>query len=273
MKKSELMAREEQFERERRFSEHVDPPSTKGKKKVSDDYDYLRPGLLNQIGTFFSVGLFRNAGRVIAGYCGLKIVGKENLRGVRSAVLTCNHINKIDCALVKSAVPYRRLRITVGEFNNWSGVFGAMLRAGGTMPFGSTRATLCHLNAAVSEYLKKGSFVLFYPEGALWWCYEKPRPMLDGAFYTAAKNGVPVVPMFFTFKNVRKRRDGSDVKQFTLHIGRPVYPDGTLSVRENILRMRHAAELFCDGVYTSAYGHRPFYLPPARHPSAAEESA
>ena len=65
----------------------------------------------------------------------------------------------------------------------------------------------------------------------MWWNYRKPRPMQDGAFYMAARNKAPVVPIFITMEDSDTLDgDGFFVQNYTLHILPALYPDPTLSV-------------------------------------------
>ena len=255
MTRAEKIRLQTEHERARDFSAHVTPPCTgKSVLPVSDDYDYRKGGFFRRLLSCFSVGVFRFVGLFIGRYCRLKIVGKKNLRGVHGAILTSNHVNDIDCVLIRRAVGRRKLKITVAEFNNRRGAFGALLRAAGTLPIGKTLPAMRHLNRAIAEYLKRDQFVLFYPEGSLWWCYEKPRPLIEGAFLAAAKNGVPVIPTFFTFRTYGVRRDGTPKKAFTLHIGQPICPEPDAPLREEAKRLASLTWEFNAKTYEEAYG-------------------
>lgn len=254
MKRAEMIRLEAEHERARDFSAHVMPPCTgKSVLPVSDDYDYLRGGFFWRLLSAFSVGVFRLVGLFVGGYCRFRVEGKRNLKGVKGAILTSNHVSIADCILIRRAVGRRKLKITVAEFNNRRGAFGALLRAGGTVPIGKTLPAMRHLNHAIGEYLKRGQLVLFYPEGSLWWCYEKPRPLIEGAFLSAAKNGAPVIPTFFTFRTVGVRRDGTPKKAFTLHIGEPIPPIPGAPLREEAKRLAELVWKYNKGVYERTY--------------------
>lgn len=261
MKKKYLVEKEREKESARDFNTPLFAPSRKNLLPVTPDYDYMRSGALNSFASAVCEGAFLAAGGILSPIFRLKIVGRENLCGVGGAIITSNHISPFDCALVKRAVGRRRMKITVADFNNWDNLGGAILRASGTMPMGGGIACRKNLSDAIKASVNDGRFVLFYPEGALWWCYEKPRPLLDGAFYSAAKNNVPVVPMFFTFEDYGRERDGIRKKRFTLHIGKPIYPDTALSVHQNTVRMKELTYSFNLATYIKAYGHEPEYLP------------
>lgn len=74
--------------------------------------------------------------------------------------------------------------------------------------------------------LQKGNFVLIYPEQSMWWNYRKPKPLKKGAYTFAARNNVPVLPCFITVEDSDiLGNDGFYVQEYTIHIGKPNYPD------------------------------------------------
>lgn len=253
MKRTEILRIIAEKEQAGDFHAHITPPN-KYCKEVKPNYDYMRKSFGCKVGAFFARPIFSAASGVISHHCKLKIYGKENLSGITGgAILTSNHINKIDCALIKHATKGHKVEFTVGEFNNFKGVFGSLLRSAGTMPFSSNTTCMRNLARAITSYLDMGHYIVFYPEGSLWWCYEKPRPLLDGAYHYAIKNNVPVVPMFFTFKNLKQRKDGTYKKQFNLHIGAPIYPKVGLDRKQNITYLREENEKFNQKIYDENY--------------------
>ena len=261
MKRTEILESIEQHEIDGNFNDHVQPPNT-NIKKVTPKYDYLRKGMFNQLGSILTLPIFNFAGWLFGHYFKLKIVGKENLKLVKkqAAILTTNHIHDVDCALMKKVTSGRHLYITVGEFNNYKGLFGSMLRACGTLPFSDSPTCMKNLTKAIGELLDKKKLILFYPEGALWWCYEKPRRLLTGAYYYASKFNVPILPTFFTFKNLKKRKDGTYKKQFILHIGKPIYPKPDLNMKQNIEYLAKENFEFNKQTYENFYNKKLEYL-------------
>lgn len=257
MKRTEILQNIEKCEKENRYNDLVDSYGHIVKHPVSPEYKYIKKGVCNKVGSILSIGLFKLAGIIIAPYCRLKIVGKENLKKVNNgAIVTVNHINMIDSVLVKKALNHKKLKITVAEFNNYGGLFGKILHGAGTMPFSSSITAMKHLSQGITYYLQQNNFILFYPEATLWWCYEKPRPLLDGAYFYAAKNNVPLIPMFFTFKNIKKRRDGTYRKKFILHIGQPIYPKENLTQKENITYLKNANFEYNKKIYEEFYNKK-----------------
>ena len=261
MKKTELIEKMEISERKREFSSHINPPNEKNILQVANDYDYMQKGFLVQSGCLVGKGLFNLAKVVIPPFCKLKVIGKNNLKGIKGAIITSNHINNIDCVLIKKAVGRHKLRITVATFNNLKSLLGSCMRGAGVMPIGENITAMKHFSTAISNYLEQNNLILFYPEGSLWWCYEKPRPLINGAYYYATKNNVPIIPMFFTFKNLKQRKDGTFKKQFILHISKPIYPNKLLSVKQNIEYMKNQNFEVNKQIYESFYGKKLVYLP------------
>lgn len=170
-----------------------------------------------------------------------KVKGKENLKGLKSAVVTCNHFYMFDCLTVRYALPFRKLRTTAAEFNNRRGFLGDMMRAGGMMPFSSNFKALKNMDKAITHYLNNKTFVLFYPEQAMWNDYKKPRPTKKGAYTVAVKNNVPILPMFITMKSRGKfDKDGNEKYHFIVNIGKPIYPKEELSFQENVKYLQDA---------------------------------
>lgn len=116
------------------------------------------------------------------------------------------------------------------------------------------------LVAEMERRLKEGAIVNFYAEQAMWVNYQKPRPMKDGAFHYAVRFGVPVLPVFFTF---RKNKRGH-MRALRIHVLPAVYADESLPRKERVEKMRRQAEQAWQDCYEKAYGKPLSYLPSAR---------
>ncbi len=248
----------EKYERLGEFDRHIDPVDMSMALPVDEKFPYIPKGFLKIKYAFertFYVNPFRKkANREIL--C-TQVYGRENLEGVNSAIVTCNHVNKFDCLAVQYAAKGHRTYIIGAEFNNMKGFMGEMMRAGGLLPLSSNMTAMKNLNKAISTYLKKGNYVTCYPEQAMWWNYEKPRPFKDGAFSLAVMNNVPILPMFITFRNSGKLDDnGIEIKYFSIHIMKPIYPKSDLPRRKNVDFMREENHRLCCEKYEEIYGKK-----------------
>lgn len=261
MKRIEMIKLMEEKELIGDFNCNICPPN-QNFLEVPNDYDYLRSGFFKTIGDGFTSGIFKFASIFFGKHFNLKIIGKKNLKLIKNtgAIVTCNHVHKLDCILIRNATINRKLKIIVGEFNNYKGIGGSLLRSAATMPLSSKSICMKNLYKAVGSFLDKKQLILLYPEASLWYCYEKPRPLLNGAYHFATKFNAPIVPMFFTFKNKKKRKDGTYKKKFVLHIGEPIYKSPNLTDKENIEFLKNQNYLFNTTVYENFY-NQPLIFP------------
>ena len=109
----------------------------------------------------------------------------------------------------------------------------------------------------MQKHLDAGRFILIYPEQEMWFNYRKPRPQKRGAFLFAAEYNVPVVPAFVELQDLEKEvAPGFRDVRTVLHVLPPIFPDPSLSARENSFAMckaDYAAKVAC---FEECY-HRP----------------
>ncbi len=239
------------------YNEHVDPINYDICEPVGSDFPYLKKPWKTRLKYFFIYNLIvksfepRELKRM-----GFSVVGRENLKGIKTAVCTSNHVNKLDCSLNRRALKGHKVYITAGEFNNMKGTLGDIMRASRMMPLSESFEGMKNFNHAVNTLLqKKGNYVLFYPERSEWWCYKKPRPLMDGAFHFAAKNNVPVIPSFITFTaNGKKDINGIDMFDMKVNILKPIYPKEGLNNREQAQYLKEENYKAWKECYESTYG-------------------
>jgi 1-acyl-sn-glycerol-3-phosphate acyltransferase len=228
------------FEKKGDFNSHLDDCDPAGSLPVTAKFPYV-PGPWLRFVYWFRHFYFLNSftkGLNTKVYH-TQIIGREKLDKVAGAVITCNHYNIYDGLVAKWVFGKKQLKIMTADFNNRDGLLGKWMRASGIMPFSTKRDVVVAFTKAVEYHLKQGTSILFFPEGSEWWCYEKPRPLMDGAFHYAVSNNVPVVPMFVTFKlSGVKNSDGIEMRHFTVHILDPIYPDPKLNKRENVTMLK-----------------------------------
>lgn len=220
-----------------------DPPTIPLDAK---DVDYLKQKETSKImrrvaikvGEGFVNVLMRNNKLIIK-----QINGIENMQNVKTgAMITCNHFNPFDSFTVekvfrisgqsKSKKLYKVIR--EGNYTNFSGLYGFFFRNCDTLPLSSNKKTMVAFMKAVDTILKRKDFILIYPEQSMWWNYRKPKPLKDGAFKIAARNNVPVIPVFITMQDSEIiGDDGFPVQEYIVNIEEPIYPDEKLSEKEN----------------------------------------
>jgi 1-acyl-sn-glycerol-3-phosphate acyltransferase len=228
----------------------ITPPNAAKIKKFDETHKYIQKSIFSRVNSLFWRGLFMIICVFINFfYFRLKIKGRKNLKGINASIVTCNHVENMDNVMVRQAVRGHRLYITVGHYNNRNDLIGKFMRVAGTLPIPNPDEpnirAYANFNKAIEYCLFKKSYILFYPEVALWWRYEKPRPFKEGAFYFAAKHNVPIVPLFITWRRNKSRA--------VIHILKPVYPCKELSRKDNIEYLKNTAQKECAEKYKEFY--------------------
>lgn len=249
-KNEQIRGIQKTLEAHRRFDyEYI--PFIGGWKEPDKDFAYRQKGLEALFTCLIRTATFL-FGRILTGVAfGARVTGKSNLRALKKqgAICIINHFNYLDTLFVRQAVGYYRSYHTMGPRNNKTGAGGWVIRHAGMLPFGSDLEAVRNLNAEIERLLKSGKIVNFYAEQALWTNYEKPRPLKDGAFHYAVKHGVPVLPIFCTF-----RRNGrGHIRKLRIRILPAVYADETLPRKERISAMKAAAEKAWKDCYEQTY--------------------
>ena len=237
-----------------------DPP---GHPLAPDEVDYLRKKPANRVKAFFARRL-ANLSLLWFGHdLRITLEGVENLRGLPhsgGAIMTSNHFSKFESLCVLKAakkVPgrHRLWRVIKGNNVFIPGIIGFLMRHCDTLPLSTNLRTQRLFAEDLGTILSHGGLVLIYPEQAMWWNYRKPRPHKPGAYFYAAKNHVPVIPLFVTMTDQTGRTDGAGFPKqaYTVHILPPIYPDPARSLRENERAIQEKNEQLCREVYERVY--------------------
>ncbi len=242
-----------------------DPPT---KELLPENVDYLQKKLSSKIKTkyaYYVAGKFlkkalKNKFLIIK-----DIIGIENWQNLTSgAVITCNHFNAMDSFAMQVAYQESKQKhkkmfkvIREGNYTNFPGFYGLLMRHCNTLPLSSNRRTMENFIDATNKILKRGDFVLMYPEQSMWWNYKKPKPLKQGAFKFAVNNDVPVLPCFITFEDSDKMGpDGFYVQEYTIHVGKPLYPNKDLEKPERIQNLLKRNEELWKNCYEKTYGKK-----------------
>lgn len=192
-----------------------------------------------------------------------EMAGLENLSALKGpAFLTTNHFNPFDSGIHRklAQITGRGHLVAISQGTNFvmPGLNGFVLRNIDVIPLVQEPS---YMNGAfrtlMLKHLDAGRFILIYPEQEMWFNYRKPRPQKRGAFLFAAEYNVPVVPTFVEMQDLeREVAPGFRDVRTVLHILPPIFPDPSLSARENSFAMckaDYAAKVAC---YEQCY-HRP----------------
>ena len=251
-----------EYEKEGKFNEDINPVDWNQCYPVTENFEYIP----RSIGTKFSNWFKRTF--IISPFSWkqnkfiykTKVNGRKNLKGIKSAILTSNHIDIFDCLAIKYATRKKKIKYVVAEYNNRKGFLGDMMRAQGILPLSKKLSVMKYFSNAIEHYLLNDNFVVFYPEQSMWYMYEKPRPLRDGAFHYAKKFNVPIVPIFITFRDSGKlNKDGIKIKYLTVNIFKPIYPDESVVKNDDIERMRLENESVCKDCYEKFYSKKLIY--------------
>lgn len=251
------------LEKEGRFDEDVesDPP---GSVLLPEQIQYVNKGFwggVKRMAAFAAAYLYFwrlewNKDIVVH-----KASGLEHLASVDGAVITCNHFHPMDSFIMQRVFddakhPKRMYRvIREGNYTGFPGFYGFLMRNCNTLPLSSNMQTMKKFLTAVRQVLSGGNCLLIYPEQSMWWNYRKPKPLKPGAFDMAVGNCVPVVPCFITMADSGKLgADGLPVQEYTPHLGKPIWPDGSLHKKDAREKLMREVERFNRETYEAVYG-------------------
>ena len=221
-------------------------------------YSKIKNKVANKMGEKFLNDLLKDNKLIIK-----NINGIENLQSVETgAMITCNHFNPFDSFAIekvfrisgqsKNKKLYKVIR--EGNYTNFPGLYGFFFRNCDTLPLSSNKKTMVEFMKSVDIILNRGDFILIYPEQSMWWNYRKPKPLKNGAFKLAARNDVPVIPIFITMEDSKIiGEDGFPVQEYTINIEKPIYPDDKLTERENMEAMKNQNAEVWRKVYEDFY--------------------
>ena len=232
-----------------------------------DKVDYLNKKLSSKIKREIAYGsAVRFTKKIIKGKQLIikDIIGIENLKNMDGgAIVTCNHFNPFDCFAVEAVFRMARKKrkrriykiIREGNYTNFPGLYGFFFKNCDTLPLASNKSVMKEFMKAVEVILKRKEMILIYPEQSMWFNYRKPKPLQNGAYRIAAKNNVPVIPIFITFEQV----EGNPVDEYTIHIEEPIYPKEDLSQKDNEKYLKDKNYEVWKNIYEKTYNEKLTY--------------
>lgn len=238
------------------FDVHTTKFSTKNMKKIDGKYVYVPKNVIYKMTRAVVKSIlyiFRPLVNGIAFH--LKVKGRKNLKGIKSAITISNHVHFLDILMNMQAINKKNFYVVAANHNMKKGITGYIFKASGVLPLSSSLDASKHLNKTISEILQKGGFVHMYAESALWFRYEKSRPLKIGAFKIASENNVPVVPLVILFRPKSKLEFYRRKKTVTIQIGPPIYPKPDMTARESASIMKEECQKYYNDTVCDFYGY------------------
>lgn len=186
---------------------------------------------------------------------GLKINGRSNLKKYKSVIKggiisASNHVHMWDyLAVMRSVAPYRTHILSWDK--NINGENGKLIRNTGGIPVptDNVKASLKMINET-KKMLEEGGWLHVSAEGSMWEYYAQVRPFKDGPAFFAFKSKRPILPIGFSFREVKGIFKLFKKRPFlTINIGEPIYIDDSLpkneAVKDLTIRLHQAICKLC----------------------------
>ena len=193
----------------------------------------------------------------------IKVVGWENLEKIKKgAIITNNHFNPLDSIFPRYVIKkkyHKPINLVAQETNlAMEGFNGFLIYNQRLVPLRkSPNYILKTFVPTIKRMMKKGEFIVIYPEEELWFNYRKPRPCKRGTYLFASQANAPVVPIFIEMQDTEEDDNEQFVKlDYTIHILKPIYPDRKKSHKENSKIMAEQDYRERVEAYEQAYGKK-----------------
>ncbi|RKX94764.1 MAG: hypothetical protein DRZ90_11360 [Spirochaetes bacterium] len=171
---------------------------------------------------------------------GFRVKGRRNIRGYHRGLIAANHCQYLEPGFSGVAIWPQKIMFSAEENNVTRKDVGWLTRLLRTI--GIPDANPMSIAGFIKKSLEKNWFIHFYPEGVISWRSQEPGPFLEGVFFFAFLNNVPVFPLAEVLQErwIRKIFPWWPPKT-TFKIGEPVFPDTYrepgVSRREQVHRM------------------------------------
>ena len=241
---------------EGKFDVHTTKFNTSNAKTINGKYVYVPKNVIYKITRAVCktiLYVFRPLVNGLAFH--LKIKGRKNLKGIKSAITISNHVHYLDILMNMQAINKKNFYVIAANHNMKRGPIGYIFKACGVLPLSTSVDASINLNKAIKKILDNNGFIHMYAESALWFRYERSRPLKIGAFKIASENNVPVIPIVILFREKSKFEFFRHKKTITIQIGPAIYPNTTLSVRENAEKMKNECQNYYNDTVCDFYGY------------------
>ena len=220
--------------------------NTKRKVRFDNTYPYRPRNIFFRIWAW----LFRAA--AICVFCPyffitgkVRVRGRKNLKGLgrKAFVVVCNHVTVIDdLSIGTNILNMRKIYFTTLQQNVQRPAIGFFLRSLGGIPIPAASVSgMRKFDEDLSYLLKHKKPIIYNPETALWPRYRGVRPFKRGAFVTAVKNDVPILPIAITMKR-KQKKNGKYKYKYIFTICPTLFPDKELNEKEaseKLLKQTH----------------------------------
>ncbi|MCR5348221.1 MAG: 1-acyl-sn-glycerol-3-phosphate acyltransferase [Bacilli bacterium] len=217
------------------------------RKTLPESFKYAHKDILSRFFSWFLYWVFAIPILYLAIKLlyGIRIRGKKNLRHTRRKAMFfyTNHTQIIDAMLIQLYVsgPRRCYIVADQDATSIPGI-RYLVQLLGAIPVPETPKQHTDFVECIRHRVKQKRAISIFPEAHIWPYYTHIRPFSDASFVYPAELNVPACPVCVTYRRRKFRKSAPPV--MTVHIGKPVYPDLTLSIPERKKKMRDEVYIF-----------------------------
>lgn len=212
-------------------------------QKIDEKYNYEINSKGEKILHVFFKNILNIFSNIVKIFYFNRVKGKENYNKVKDNGFfsVSNHVLYLDNILVRRALNKNNIKILTGEENSIKGIIGRILKISGCIYIPSNIKSFINMKKYLLKVTSKENknFVHIYAEKEMWPRYEKPRPLLDGAFSFAYDCKKPILPIFFELRKIKKT---NIILKVNTHILEPIYPNLRILKQDAIIQMRNETE-------------------------------
>lgn len=169
---------------------------------------------------------------------GFKVKNKKYIRRIiksgSGALTVSNHVHIMDCVMACQANWPKMSYLPTLHTTFQLPYVRHIVHLLNAFPIPNTTAGTKKFIEEMDGLLKRGKFVHFFPEGALWPWYNKIRTFKPGAFHFAVKNNVPVIPLAIKYRPRKLTKIFSKRPLVSIEVLPPVYPNTELPAKKSV---------------------------------------
>ncbi len=234
--------------------------SAEDSRAITDSYIENRDRIGFRLKSLVAVAIADIATKIINK--NTEIVGLEKIPdNIGGMIITSNHFSPLENTVIRYMLKKkgRRKLDIISQTSNFAmtGLVGFLMNYADTIPVSTEPRYLARnfLSVIKEKAIVGGDAILLYPEQEMWFNYRKPRPPRNGAYFYAAKLGLPIVSCFVEMKDTNENDGESFVKvRYILHILGVLYPDPEKSSRENTEYLSETDYSLKKQCYETVYG-------------------